>query len=45
LAWKRLYWICELNWQNPANDGLRTLKSIDCCCKPQASSYELGATS
>ncbi len=47
-------WICRLNWQNPANDGLRTFNAINfstshemqaTSLKPQAASFKLQATS
>ncbi len=46
---QQLNWLCRVNWQNPANDGLRTFSSIDLLqvtsCKLRASSYELRAAS
>jgi hypothetical protein len=44
---QQLNWICGLNWQSPANDGLRTFNSIDFAASPElrARSYELQATS
>ncbi len=44
---QQLNWICRLNWQNPANGGLRTFNSIDfpTSHKLQAMSFELQAAS
>ncbi len=46
---QQLHWLCRLNWQNPANDGLRTFNSIDflqvTSYKLRASIYELRASS
>ncbi len=53
-SWQQLNWICRLNWQNPANDGLRSFNSIDfstshelqaTSLKPQAASFNFQATS
>ncbi len=53
-SWQQLNWICWLNWQNPADDGLRTFNAINLSashelkatsCELQASSFKLRATS